>query len=238
MTRIEAHAEKAWFASARSMLASPARGAVMSKLAIHQRPVFWLGLAMSLVVTLSVAATGASVAYTMPIVCNQGPSGQRFNVAVTLPDSVESGGVYTIRIDGFDSGKISHFGLNYLHGMTVEYLLPSGTSYVEGSARLVPGTGTANVLEGARVWQRDRVLTMQLPGHVENGSNYTPPSIVARVRAVGATGTSAVLGFNRFQLQANAFLVGDVSVSCDPKPLPYPIGTTRIVPRGDDVPNR
>jgi hypothetical protein len=210
----------------------------MSKLVIQRGPVVWLGLATSLVVTLAAAAPFASVAYTMPIVCNQGPREQRFNVAVTLPDSVESGGVYAIRIDGYDSGKISHFGLNYLHGMTVEYVLPSGTSYVEGSARLVPGTGTANVLEGARVWQRNRVLTMLLPGHVENGSSYTPPSIIAQVRAVGATGSSAVLGFNHFGLQANAFLVGDVSVSCDPTPRPYPIGTTRIAAPTSDVPNR
>jgi hypothetical protein len=209
----------------------------VNTLVILRRPVVWLGLAATLVVAPA-AATAASVAYTAPLVCNQGPTGQRFNLAVTLPVSVESGSVYSIRIDGRNSGKISHFGLNYLHDMTVEYALPPGTSYVEGSARFVPGTGTSNVLEGARVWHRGQALIMQLPGRVANGSDYTPPSVMAELRVVGSPGSSAVLGFNHFQLVANAFLVGDVGVACDPTPRPYPIGTTRITARADDVPNR
>jgi hypothetical protein len=69
---------------------------------------------------------------------------------------------------------------------------------------------------------------MVLPGSVTSGSSYTPPSVSVKLRATGSPGDAAVVGFNRYELKANAVLVGDVAVSCDPKPKPYPIGTTRI----------
>jgi hypothetical protein len=163
-----------------------------------------------------------------PLVCTGGPNGQRFHVGVSVPKEVESGAVYTIRIDGEGSGKISHFGLNYLHDLTVEYVLPSGTSYVDGSAEIVPSTGTANVLADARVSYRNGVITMHLPGRVENGSAYTPPSVAFSVRTTGEVGSWAVLGLSRFSLKANAVVVGDVLVSCEPSPRPYPIGKTLI----------
>jgi hypothetical protein len=206
----------------------------------HRRGARWAGFVTGFVgvAALATATATAAVYVTLPMVCNNGPSGQTFNVGVTLPDSVEQGAIYTIRLDAKSSGKISHFGLNYLHDMTVEYVLPTGTSYVEGSARLVAGTGTPNVREAPRLWHRAGVLTMALPGKVENDTAYTPPSIVVQVRAVGAPGSSAVLTFNHFQLKANAFLVGDVFVSCDPRPQPYPIGTTAITAPADPVPVR
>ena len=206
----------------------------------HRRGARWAGVVTGFVgVAVLATATAVAAAYvTLPLVCNTGPSGQSFNVGVTLPASVEAGAIYTIRLDSRSSGKISHFGLNHLHDMTVEYVLPKGTSYVEGSARLVAGTGTPNVQQGARVWHRAGVVTMALPGKVENGTAYTPPSIVVQVRAVGAPGSSAVLTFNHFQLKANAFLVGDVAVSCDPTPQPYPIGVTVIAASADAVPIR
>jgi hypothetical protein len=187
------------------------------------------GAAAVILGTLGVA--GAVTQVSAPLVCNRGPSGQRFKVGVTLPATAEADEVYSIRIDAYNSGKVSHFGLCYLHHLTVQYLLPRNVSYVEGSAKLVPGTGTQNVLAGARVWHDAGIVTMQLPGRVENGTDYTPPSIVVQVRATGAPGTPAVLGFTRFALQANAFLVGDVTVTCDPTPHPYPLGATMITRR-------
>lgn len=199
----------------------------------------WAGLvALAALATATAGAAAAGAYVTAPLVCNNGPSGQRFNVAVTLPKSAAAGETYTIRLDGSSSGTISHFGLNYLHDMTVEYVLPAGTSYVEGSARLVAGTGTANVRVGPRLSHRAGVVTMTLPGKVENDTAYTPPSITVEVRAQGAPGSSAVLSFKHFQLKANAFLVGDVFVSCDPSPQPYPIGTTVITAPIDAVPIR
>jgi hypothetical protein len=112
--------------------------------------------------------------------------------------------------------------------MTVEYILPAGASYVEGSAQFVAGTGTANVLVGRRLSYHAGVLTMVLPGKVDNGTDYTPPSVRLQLRAVGAPGAYAWVAFKRFRLTANAFLVGDVAVSCDPVPSPYPVGTTLI----------
>jgi hypothetical protein len=199
----------------------------------------WAALAAGGVVVATLATATAAAHVTLPLVCNQGPSGQRFNVAVTLPSSVEAGEVYTIRLDGYNSGTISHFGLNYLHDMTVEYRLPAGTSYVDGSAQVVAGTGTPNVLlVRPQLSHRAGVVTMRLPGRVVNGTDYTPPSITLQVRAESAPGSSEVLSFNHFQLKANAFLVGDVAVSCNPEPQPYPIGATRITAPAPAVPVR
>ena len=195
-------------------------------------------LVVGLGVLAMMGAVAAATRVAAPLVCNKGPEGQRFSVLVTLPERAEAGSLYTLRLDGNSSGKISHFGLNHLHDMTVEYQLPSGASYVEGSAKLVDGTGTANVRPGARVWVSDGLVTMKLPGKVENGTDYTPPSIALQLRASGAPGSSAVVSFRHFQLKANAFLVGDVAVTCDPTPKPFPIGATLITPAAESPPVR
>jgi hypothetical protein len=177
---------------------------------------------------LAMTAGPASADHTSAtLACTRGGE-QRFNVALTLPARADAGSVYTVRIDGTSSGKISHFGLNYLHDMTVDYVLPPGTSYVEGSAQLVPGTGTANVLPSARLSHRAGVVTLALPGRVAEGTDYTPPSISLQLRAVGAPGSSAPIALRRFRLTANAFLVGEVSVSCEPAVKPAVLGTTLI----------
>ena len=194
----------------------------------RRRGARWAGLAMSVLALVGTAGPAAAERTTTPLVCSTGPSGQRFDVGVKMPASVAAGALYTVRIDGVSSGKISHFGLNYLHDMTVEYVLPAGASYVEGSAQLVPGTGTANVLAGARLTHRGGVVTMALPARVAEGTSYTPPSIQLQLRAVGAPGSSAPLSLRRFRLTANAFLVGEVGVACEPAVRPGEIGRTVI----------
>ena len=189
----------------------------------------WGATVVSLAVLVTTAGSAAAEHVTPLLVCSTGPSGQRFDVGITLPKHAEAGAVYSVRIDGVNSGKISHFGLNYLHDMTVDYVLPAGASYVEGSAELVPGTGTANVQVGPRLWHHAGVLTMVLPGRVQEGTSYTPPSIRFSLRAVGAPGSWAPVSFRRFRLQANAFLVGEVAVSCEPAVKnPYPLAGTLI----------
>jgi len=183
--------------------------------------------ALTLVAATPLAATAERVAPLLE--CNTGPSGQRFNAGVSMPAQAPAGTVYSVRIDGVTSGKISHFGLNYLHDMTVDYAVPQGTSYVDGSAEIVPGTGTDNVLPGARVTYRAGVVTLALPAHVAEGTSYTPPSIRFQLRATGAPGSNASLALRSFRLTANAFLVGEVAVSCEPKVKPAGIGSTVIV---------
>jgi hypothetical protein len=195
-----------------------------------RRGLVWAGLAVGFLAVATTAAPAAAGRVAAPLLCDQGPSGQRFVVGTTLPASAESGSTYAVRIDGESSGKISHFGLNHLHDLTVEYVLPAGASYVEGSAQLVPGTGTPNVLVSPRLSHRAGVVTLLLPDKVENGTSYTPPSIRLRLRAVATPGAPAVVAFRQYRLKANAFLVGDVAVTCDPSPKPYPIGTTLITP--------
>ena len=153
------------------------------------------------------------------------------------PDSAPAGSIYAVRLDGAGSGKISHFGLNYIHDMTVSYVLPAGASYVEGSAHFVEGTGTANVLAAPRLSHRAGLITMVLPGRVENGSEYTPPSVQFQLRAIDPAGSWAAVSFRDFSLRANALLVGEVVVSCHPTLSPYSIGTTLITtPAGASPP--
>jgi hypothetical protein len=190
----------------------------------------WGAATLGLAALVTTAGSAAADRVSPTLVCSTGPSGQRFNAEVTAPDRVTAGAVYTVRIDGVSSGKISHFGLNYLHDMTVEYELPPGAAYVEGSARLLPGTGTANVLASPRLTERAGVVVMALPGHVDEGTSYTPPSIELKLRAVGASGSSQQVSLRRFRLTANAIVVGDVAVSCAPAAGPYPVASTLITP--------
>jgi hypothetical protein len=201
---------------------------ITTRPASSRRPTRRAAMALTLVALASLAGPASAGRTSSALVCNQGPSGQRFDVGVSLPPRAPAGSVYSVRIDGTSSGKISHFGLFYLHDLTVDYALPAGAAYVEGSAVLVPGTGTANVLPGARLWHHDGVITLALAGHVAEGTSYTPPSIQLELRAVGAPGSSASIALRRFRLKANAFVVGDVGVACEPAVKPAVLGSTVI----------
>ena len=141
------------------------------------------GAAMALITLATSSTFGSPVAVRVPIVCTRGPSGQTFNVGVTMPASQATGTTFAIRIDAAPSGKISHTGLNYIFDMQTDYVVPAGTAYVEGSARILPGTGTPNVRATARVWHDAEGIHLALPARVENGSGYTPPSIEFRSRS-------------------------------------------------------
>jgi len=204
---------------------------LMTRTGIHRGTAQRGAMALSFVALVAAAGPATAERVTPLLICSRGPSGQRFNAVVTLPSSAEPGAIYTVRIDGVSSGKISHFGLNYLHDMTVDYVVPAA-AYVDGSARIIAGTGTPNVLAGPHLSYRAGVLTMVLPGKVQEGSAYTPPSISVQLRAVGSPGSREAVSFSRFSLTANAFLVGEVPVSCEPAVKPYPIGTTLIMAPG------
>jgi hypothetical protein len=81
------------------------------------------------------------------------------------------------------------------------------------------------------VWQAQGVIHLLLPGHVENGSSYTPPSIAFDVEITAPAGAAVSLKLDRYEVTANAFLVGDLLTICDPRPRPYVIGVTRVDPR-------
>jgi hypothetical protein len=164
----------------------------------------------------------------IPLTCSRGPSGQEHDVTVTVPASITPGARYKVRVDGVDSGKISHTGLRYIFDMWSEWPVPLGTDYVEGSARIVPGTGSENVRTGARVVHTPGVLSLVLPARVENGASYTPPSFEFELHETSTDGASVTQRFGGYHVSANAFLVGDVRTSCEPTPKPFPVAVTRI----------
>ncbi len=165
---------------------------------------------------------------SVPLSCDRGPDGQRSQMVVTVPASVSQGGTFTVRIDGRNSGRISHAGLRYIHDMTTWLLLPGGADYVEGSARIVPDTGSPNVRPGATVSRQGHAIKLVLPAHVEDGSDYTPPSIEFQLKATAAPGTKILQRFAQYRVTAKAILIGDVLTVCDPQPKPYTIGVTTV----------
>jgi len=190
-----------------------------------------LGAGAVLAMTLATTTTfGSPIAVRVPIVCSRGPSGQALNVAVTMPSSQATGTTFPIRIDSTPSGKISHTGLFYIFDMQTDYLVPAGTAYVEGSARIVPDTGTPNVRANARVWHDAEGIHVVLPARVQNGSGYTPPSVEFQVEIRAPAGTSLALKLSRHRVAASVFLLGTLRTTCDPSSRPYTIGTTLVGP--------
>lgn len=173
------------------------------------------------------ASRGGTSDRTIPLKCTRGPDGQSYRNIATMPSSQPIGSTFTIRIDAV-SIPISHFGLRYIHNMTADYTVPAGTTYVEGSARIVPGTGTANVRTNARVTHDASGIHMLLPDRVDNGSSYTAPSIEFQVKVVGPAGSVAPLGFIATGVDASAVVIGNVHTQCTPNPQPYTIGSTTI----------
>lgn len=188
----------------------------------------WAAIVCASSVWLCASEGAASTAVQVPIECTRGPSGQIHRVSITTPAEVPSGGKFSVRIDGSSSGVIKHTGLNYIRDMTVEYLVPSGVTYVPGSLKLVPNTGTANVSSTARVVKVGNVLRLVMPGHVENGSSYTPPSFELELQAASPVGSKLPIRFSQYLVTANAIFVGDVDTTCTPKQS-NTLGTTTVV---------
>jgi hypothetical protein len=165
---------------------------------------------------------------SIPLVCSRGKSGRSYEVSLSAPAAVAPGTVFTVRVDGANSGTISHPALNYVHDMTYEYLVPSGSDYVEGSARILDGTGSANVRAGARVSRAGGVIVLVLPARVEEGSSYTPPSFDFQLRATASEGSVIAQAFAGYRITANAMIVGELQARCEPTPKPYPVGVTQV----------
>jgi hypothetical protein len=192
---------------------------------ISQPAVAVFALALLALLVASNADAGRVV---IPLVCSRGRSGRSYEVSLTAPATVAPGAVFTVRVDGANSGRISHPALNYVHDMTYEYLVPSGSGYVDGSARIIDGTGTANVRAGAHVSHAGGIILLALPARVEDGSSYTPPSFEFQLRATAAAGANIAHAFAGYHITANAILVGELQASCEPTPKPFPVGVTHV----------
>jgi hypothetical protein len=168
----------------------------------------------------------------IPLHCSHGPSGQQQEVTVDVPAGAVEGATYKVRVDGANSGKISHTGLHYIFDMSYEWPVPAGARFVEGSARIVPNTGTENVRPGARVTHASGIITMMLPARVDDGANYTPPAFEFELLVTAPAGSTITQTFSRYGVTANAFLVGNVKTVCEPVPKPFPVAATRVEPAG------
>lgn len=160
--------------------------------------------------------------------CNRGPAESPFTAVLWLPASLVRGQTVDIRVDSVASGRLEHFGLNDIRDMRTEYALGHGVHYVEGSARIVPGSGTANARAGAKVWHEHGRIIALLPARIVNGDSYTPPSVEFAVQIDAPDGRQSVLGLWRYEVTANAFLIGDVRTHCVPTPKPFPLAAIQV----------
>jgi len=181
-----------------------------------------------IIVAIGAEGNAAGTRAAIPIACSHGPEDQKHHAVVTVPETAAPASVFKVRVDGVDSGKISHTGLNYIFDMSYEWMIPPGTELVAGSLRIVPNTGSPNVRAGARIAHKGNAVQMMLPAHVEDGSHYTPPSFEFDLKVQAAAGATISQKFKSYRVMANAFLVGNVETTCDPKPKPFPVGKTRI----------
>lgn len=189
------------------------------------------GLALAIAGALLTAApAGLAGTVRAPLECSHGGGGQFYTATVTAPSTQPEGSTYVVRIDSVPSGAIARTGLHYIHDMETDYVLPSGATYVPGSAHVVPHTGTANVLPGARVGYQNGTLRLVLPARVENGSGYTPPSVEFQLRVTASRGARLSLRLGQVRVVANALLLGDVRTECNPAPRLYVLATTLVAP--------
>jgi hypothetical protein len=194
----------------------------------RMRPVIHGLLAGLSALCLSLAVHADAPRYSIPMDCTKGPSDQKHKVHVSVPATATQGETFKVRIDGVNSGKISHVGLNYIFDMGVEWAVPKGTELVEGSLKLIAGTGSDNVRKGARLSHNAGVIQLVLPARVESGGNYTHPSFEFELKVTAAAGTTISQVFRRYKVTANAFLVGDVKATCTPRPKPYFLAGTKV----------
>lgn len=187
-----------------------------------------LSVAAAFAATVWSASLQAGSAVSVPLACDHGDSGQHADLVVTVPATAPEGSTFTVRVDGRSSGKVSHTGLRYIHDMTTQLLLPSGAAYVDGSARIIPDTGTPNVRPGASVRRQGDSIVLSLPGEVEDGSSFTPPSFEFQVKVTAAAGAKVLQRFAQYKVTAKAILIGDVLTTCEPRPKPYTIGSTTV----------
>jgi hypothetical protein len=178
-------------------------------------------------------APAVSSRVAIPLNCSRGPSRQEHHVAISAPAVVAPGSKYKVRVDGLDSGKVSHMGLNYIFGMWEEWPVPPGTRFVEGSAHVLPGTGSANVREGARLGQRvvggaTQSISLVSPARVQNGESYTPPSLEFELEVTAPAGASIVQQYAGFNVTANAIFMGDLVTTCTPDPKTFALAVTKV----------
>jgi len=166
----------------------------------------------------------------LPMTCSRGPDAQWFSAVVTMPAAQQAGATVAVRIDSTFSGTIKHFGLHYIHGMTTDYRIPAGATYVEGSVRLVEGTGTPNVTKDARAWHDAAGIHLALPARVDNGASYLPPSIEFEMTIAADPPASVSVEFVHYEVAANVVLLGDLKTTCDPSSRPATIGVTKVEP--------
>jgi hypothetical protein len=185
------------------------------------------GLATTFAVT---ATSGVPVIVKAAMECSHDPGARSFSAMVTMPHSEPTGSTFRARIDGVPTGAISHTGLNYIHEMVTDYLLPAGTTYVADSLRIVPETGTPNARAGAHAWHDGTGIHVDLPARIDNGTGYTPPSVEFELKIDAPAGTVLALRFSHYEVTANVVILGDLHSACDPKPKPYTIGETVVLP--------
>lgn len=171
---------------------------------------------------------GAADVVGVPITCSKGGA-DTLRLAPVLPATVAPGTTFTVRLDGVDTRIKWQLGLNHLRAMTWDFGLPAGAKLVDGSLRIVPETGSANLRPGASVSARGNVVTLSAPAKLESPDGYRFPSVEMKLETTASAGSTLAWTFRHYEVTANALLLGDLLVTCDPTPRPYTVATTRVV---------
>lgn len=163
--------------------------------------------------------------------CSHGED-QLLVAKVTMPTSHHANKPFVVRIESMPSGKITHMGLHYIFNMATDYVLPPDLKYVAGSAKFVPGTGSANVRADAKIWHDHAGIHTMLPTRIEAGDGYTPPTVEFKVRIHGMPENPLGVELAHYSVSANVSVVGDMDTHCEPIQKPGVLAT--VTAEADD----
>lgn len=160
-----------------------------------------------------VNATGGSAGATVVsqnLNCGIGGS-QTNELDATAPATVTQNENFTVTLAPTGSGTASGAELK---NITTTFVIPTGASYVAGSAALTGGSsnlGTKNVsVSGSNI-------SVSVSGPIANGASFTAPTLSFQLKATGVPGSVLRMRF-RATAAYTLTAAGSINVSCDASP--------------------
>ncbi|MCB1039140.1 MAG: hypothetical protein KDA94_06370, partial [Acidimicrobiales bacterium] len=160
---------------------------------------------LAIVATQGGSASAANVSQVVD--CGIGGS-QTMALTTTAPATATLGSNFHVKIAPSSGGTASGAEIK---NMVTSFQIPSGATYVTGSAALSGGSGT---LGATSVSVSGGVIQVKVPGPVANGASFTNPTLDFDLTASGTVGQTLKMTFK----QTGAYTLtaaGSISVSCN-----------------------